>query len=128
MFNCKQAKFKKLTMADNQDNYGNGDEMHHDNEYNGNGGMDGQDNSYDQQQHSNGNNDNSGRDDDRWVQVQWSLCATFPLPKAPIGASPEFSLEFKIYGIAFFSTPFFPWNPMSSRLRLASRARSIHAA
>lgn len=52
-------------MADNQDNYGNGDEMHHDNEYNGNGGMDGQDNSYDQQQHSNGNNDNSGRDDDR---------------------------------------------------------------
>lgn len=51
-------------MADNQD-YGNGDEMHHDNEYNGNG-MEGQDNSYDQQQqHSNGNNDNSGRDDDR---------------------------------------------------------------
>lgn len=50
-------------MADNQD-YGNGEEMH-DNEYNGNG-MEGQDNSYDQQiQHSNGNNDNSGRDDDR---------------------------------------------------------------
>lgn len=48
-------------MADNQD-YGNGEEM---NEYNGNG-MEGQDSSYDNnQQHSNGNNDNQGRDDDR---------------------------------------------------------------
>lgn len=55
-------------MADNQD-YGNGEEMHHDNnEYNGNG-MENQDNSYDQQQHSNGNNDNSGRDDDRKLFV-----------------------------------------------------------
>lgn len=52
-------------MADNQDNYGNGEDLH-DNEYNGNGGMDGQDNSYDQQQqHANGNSENSGRDDDR---------------------------------------------------------------
>lgn len=64
-----QTKFKKLTMADNQD-YGNGDEMHND-EYNGNG-MEGQDNSYDQPQHSNGNNDNSGRDDDRWVGSVWA--------------------------------------------------------
>ncbi|CRL07122.1 CLUMA_CG020117, isoform B [Clunio marinus] len=56
-------------MAENQD-YGNGEEMHHDNEYNGNG-MEGQDNSYDQQQqqHSNGNNENSGRDDDRKLFV-----------------------------------------------------------
>jgi hypothetical protein len=52
-------------MADNQENYGNGEEMSHENEYNGNG-MEGQD-SYDnsQQQHANGNNENSGRDDDR---------------------------------------------------------------
>jgi hypothetical protein len=60
-----KTKFKTYDMADNQD-YGNGDEMHHDNEYNGNGMEGGQDNSYDQQQqHSNGNNENSGRDDDR---------------------------------------------------------------
>lgn len=63
-----KTKFKKLNMADNQDNYGNGEDLH-DNEYNGNGGMDGQDNSYDQQQqHANGNSENSGRDDDRWVR------------------------------------------------------------
>ena len=58
-----KTKFKKLTMADNQD-YGNGEEMHDNNEYNGNG-MENQDNNYEQQQHSNGNQDNSGRDDDR---------------------------------------------------------------
>lgn len=57
-------------MADNQDNYGNGEEMSHDNEYNNGGnGMEGQENNYEQQQHSNGNNENAGRDDDRWVRI-----------------------------------------------------------
>lgn len=50
-------------MAD-QDNYGNGDEMSHDNEFNGNG-MEGQDNNFDGNQQSNGSNENAGRDDDR---------------------------------------------------------------
>jgi hypothetical protein len=53
-------------MADNQDNYGNGEEMHDNNEYNGNGM--GQDN-YDQQQ-TNGGSDPPARDDDRYVNVQ----------------------------------------------------------
>lgn len=55
-------------MADNQDNYGNGDEMGHDNEFNGNG-MEGQDNNFDGNQQSNGSNENAGRDDDRWVRL-----------------------------------------------------------
>jgi hypothetical protein len=50
-------------MAD-QDNYGNGDEMNHDNEFNGNG-MEGQENNFDGNQQSNGSNENAGRDDDR---------------------------------------------------------------
>lgn len=52
-------------MADNQDNYGNGEEMSHDNDYNNGNGMEGQENNYEQQQHSNGNTENPGRDDDR---------------------------------------------------------------